>query len=258
MGLFDIFREANEDAHGARLDRGKQDTMRLLSTIDENVRVRALIGFVEKRNKLLSNIRNMTSKGCIDMGRFLQDEARKKYDIDLAESCALWMAGAWIESMERKSASAGEVHASLNDLAMKLDEVGKEDQDEVYDFDDEPEMAISPSLPNITKCDPIKWFDIGNYSAVIVKNVPNIAGIPSPIDYLYVMALFSESGPMPIFYVTAEKSFTGSVFLCTFDKHGNHSNYGGDSDWSNINTFAKKAFSILKSEVSRLDDDIPF
>ena len=76
MGLLDKFKEANEDAHGARLERGLQDTMSLLASIDEDIRVNALMRFIDKRNKLLSNIRNMTSKGCIDMGMFLQEEAR--------------------------------------------------------------------------------------------------------------------------------------------------------------------------------------
>jgi len=259
MGLFDIFKEANEDAHGARLERGMQDTMQLLSTIDEDIRIKALVGFIEKREKLLSNIRDMTSKGCIDMGRFLQDEARKKYDIDLAESYALWMSGAWMESMERKSQSAQEVHASLNDLAERLNDTTNEDHEENYGHEDEDqEIEISPTMPDITKCDPIKWIDIGEYSAVIVRNAPNIAGITGPVEYLYVMALFSEGESIPIFYVTAEKGFTGSVFLCAFDQQGNHSNYGADADWSDINTFAKEAYSILKNEVSSLDDDIPF
>ncbi|MCI5138029.1 MAG: hypothetical protein D3922_06355, partial [Candidatus Electrothrix sp. AR1] len=136
------------------------------------------------------------------------------------------------------------------------EDVESEEQKKAYDFDNEVEMTISPNLPNITKCDPIKWFNIGDYSAVIVKDAPNIADTPGLIEYLYVMALCSKSASIPLCYVTAEKSFTGSVFLCTFDQQGNiHSNYGDDSDWSNINTFAKEAFSILKSEVSRLDDD---
>lgn len=173
-----------------------------------------------------------------------------------------------VELLSKKGGPLEEVNEYLGNIGYmsrpvrffsgNLSEAESEVQEEVYDFDNESEMEISPNLPNITKCDPIKWFDIGDYSAVIVKNAPNLAGIPSPVEYLYVMALFSESGSMPIFYVTAEKSFTGRVFLCTFDKQGNHSNYGSDSDWSNINIFAKEALSILKSEVSRLDDDIPF
>lgn len=257
MGLFDIFKEANEDVHGARLERGMQDTMQVLATIDEDIRARALVDFIKKREKLLSNIRNMTSKGCIDMGRFLQDEARKKYDIDIGESSALWMAGAWLESMERKSQAAREVHASLNDLAEKLNASASEEQEATCDYNAEQEIVISPSMPDITKCAPIKWLDIGDYSAIIVKNAPNIAGITGPIEYLYVMALFSEES-IPFFYVTAERGFTESIFLCTFDQQGNHSNYGADADWSDISTFAKEAFSILKKEVASLDDDILF
>lgn len=249
MGLLDIFKEANEDAHGARLERGLQDTMSLLATLDDDIRVNALMRYMDKRNKLLSNIRNMTSKGCIDMGIFLQDEARKKYDTDLAESCALWMAGAWFESMERDSQSALAVYSSLNDLAEKLSDSEEDDNHDEDDFEEEDdEIVLLPSMPDITKCTPIEQFEIDDtYTAILVQNAPNFAGISGPVEYLYVMALFSENETLPIFYVTAEKGLTGSVFLCTFDHKGIHSNYGKDEDWSDINIFAEEALTILSN-----------
>lgn len=256
MGLFDIFKEANEDAHGARLERGMQDTIRLLESFDEDIRLRALHRFVDKRTKLLSNIRNMTSKGCIDMGKYLQNEARKKYDIDLTESCALWMAGAWLESMERKSIAACDVHKALNNLSVILEEAIIHDQEKNINIDNAQNITIFPDMPDISKCHPIKRFDIGEYTAVLVRNAPNVAGYPDTVEYMYVMALFADSDPMPIYYVTAEKSLSGKILLCAFDQTGNHDNFGCNSDWSDINTFSTEALSILREEAARYD--VPF
>jgi hypothetical protein len=226
--------------------------------MDDDLRVEALTGFIDKREKLLSHIRNMTSKGRIDMGRMLQDEARKKYDIHTSESFALWMAGAWLESMERKSDAAQEIHYSLNELAEQLNEVQDDDSGEnlKYSNDTNVDTKILLTIPDLTKCEPIKWFEIGNYAAVLVKDAPNIAGVSAPFEYIYAMALFSESSNLPIYHVTAERGLKGSVFLCTFDRKGNRENYGNDKDWSEIKTFAEMALSILHDEVNRLDGEL--
>ena len=260
MGLFDIFKEANEGAHGTRLESGFQETMQFLASMDDDLRVQALLRFLEKREKLLSHLRNMTDKGRIDMGRMLQDEARKKYDINTTEAYALWMAGAWLESMERKSSAARDVHSALEDLANKLlktVEEGHAASNSDYSNQLEEEISISPNMPDITKCKPIKWFKLGDYSAVLVANVPNVAGIPAPFEYLLVAALISEKSSLPLYYVTAEKGFSKQVFLCAFDRHGNHSNYGSDGNWSDIRAFATAALSLIKKEINRLDE-IPF
>jgi len=110
-------------------------------------------------------------------------------------------------------------------------------------------MNITADMPNVTKCEPLEFYDLGGYQAIIVRDVPNMAGIPSPTEYLYVMVLCPEGQGLPLFYVTAEKGMTGSVFLCTFDQDGNHSNYGADEDWSNLDSFTTAALSMLKEVI---------
>lgn len=121
MGFFSIISDANEDAHGERLKRGMQDTLHLLSTFEDMARAKTLMKFLDKKQKLSSSPQNFTAKNRIAMGRLMQDEARKLYDIDRPESFALWMAGAWIESMERRSSAACLVHEYLSELADALE-----------------------------------------------------------------------------------------------------------------------------------------
>lgn len=253
MGLFNIFQEANEEAHGKRLSRGFNDTIRLLSGIDEDLRIKALIGFMEKRKQLLSHMRDMTSKGKIDLGRKLQDEAAKTFDIHMSEACALWLAGAWLESHERTSDSAKQVCYRLDELVNVLDNEDSRTDDKQLLQKKNIDNGAFLTLPNITKCKPIKWFTIGQHSAVLVKDAPNIAGVNAPFKYVFVMALFCEGINLPIYYITAEEGASGGVFLCAIDDHGNRLNYGREKDWSNINIFINESLPILQNVVENLD-----
>ena len=124
MGIFSALKnvalEANEEAHGARLESGLQSTMTGLQSLQDNVRPEALIGFLVKRQRILGPMSNWSREGCIQVARALQDEARKHYDFNITESYACWMAGAWLESSIRNSTRASAVHKSLEGLARGL------------------------------------------------------------------------------------------------------------------------------------------
>ena len=120
MGIFDALRNANEEAHGARLRRGFEDTLIQLSVMDGDSRARTIAQFIDKREKLLGRKNDMTEKGMIDMGRYLQKEARRKYDLQKSEAIALWMAGGWLEGSVRASSEARGVSLALEELAEKM------------------------------------------------------------------------------------------------------------------------------------------
>lgn len=126
MGFFDALKnaanEANEAAHGERLKSGLASTISCVGALDDKVRAVALIKFIEKRKKLQERLPNWSRDGRIKVGRKLQDEARKCFDLDQAESYALWLAGAWIESGERESAAANYVHHALEELVNQITE----------------------------------------------------------------------------------------------------------------------------------------
>src|SRR5690606_18808680 len=110
MGFFsalkDAAAEANEGAHGERLKSGLASTMSCLEALDERVRMLAVARFIESRKTLQQQMPNWSREGRIKVGRALQAEARKCFDLDQAKSYGLWLAGAWIESGERQSAAA--------------------------------------------------------------------------------------------------------------------------------------------------------
>lgn len=130
MGIIDLFREANDDAHGVRLQKHLNDTLVRMAHLDDRVRAIALMRFIEKREKLVAYIPNMSEQGVLEMGRTLQKEARKQFDLNVAEGYALWLAGAWLESMIRKSADSREVHDRLEQLSEAMEEAEEDDHPE--------------------------------------------------------------------------------------------------------------------------------
>ena len=114
------FKEANEDAHGKRLREGLLSTGQAIKQLDERMLQLAFKKYLEKKTHLENQMINWSQEGKIKMGRTLQDEARSKFDFNQAESYALWLAGAWIESGFRRSDDAVFVHESLETLANEL------------------------------------------------------------------------------------------------------------------------------------------
>ena len=114
--------EANEQAHGERLRRELESTLSLMDGMNEEVRAYAILKFMEKRSTLKLNMANWSREGRIKVARALHASARKKFDLDQAESYALWLAGAWLESGARNSPQAEYVNNYIETFAKQLDD----------------------------------------------------------------------------------------------------------------------------------------
>ena len=112
--------DASEEAHGARLRAGLTSTGQHLQKLEPEVIGSMMTRYLEKRQMLANQRANWSRDGRIKMGSQLQQEAKKHYDFNQAESYALWLAGAWLESAERRSADAEFVHDALNKLALNI------------------------------------------------------------------------------------------------------------------------------------------
>lgn len=119
-GIASAAAEATEAAHGRRLREELLATGAQLKTLNENVLNRAMLGFISKCEALELEIDNWSTEGRIKMGRELQAQGKKHYDFNQAESHALWMAGAWLESGVRNSADAAFVRATLDELLGRI------------------------------------------------------------------------------------------------------------------------------------------
>lgn len=123
-------------------------------------------------------------------------------------------------------------------------------------------IPFNPSLPNITKCQPIRAYRIDDKLALLVKNPKSLAesqGIGAGIiEYLYALALITSEQDM-VLMITSERSGgvlramskntlgvdqTEDPFLCIFAESGAHLNLGSSPDWSNVDKFAGRALKI--------------
>jgi hypothetical protein len=59
----------------------------------------------------------MTRDGRLAMAQTLQKTARQTLDLNVAEGYALWLAGAWLESMDRPGIDAAKTHDYLDTAA---------------------------------------------------------------------------------------------------------------------------------------------
>lgn len=117
MGMFDDFKKSLAESPGRILWTQLQDTQQKMSRLNESVRTNALLGFMQKRDRLISELDNMTSQGRTDMGKLLQAKARATLDLNVSEGYALWLAGAWLESMDRPGIDAARAHEFLDRAA---------------------------------------------------------------------------------------------------------------------------------------------
>ena len=173
MGLFSMMREANEEAHGTRLRQHLDDTLMRMAQLNDQVRGTALMRFADKREKLLSNLPNMSKEGVIKMGRFLQSKARETFDLNIAEGYALWLTGAWAESMQRESGIAQGVHEQLDELAEGLSECVEEELDDSEDIEDAPKFSSFH-----------EWLHLFKYSAAQVNPGLEVREGSSLIDFM--------------------------------------------------------------------------
>jgi hypothetical protein len=120
--LTGAIKEVNEDVHGKKLIDGLNSTNQQLRMLESHIANSAIAGFLERRRIALAQVPNWSIDGRIKMGKTLQDEAKKKFDFNQAESYSLWLTGAWLESGARNSASAAQVHEFLERIANDLAE----------------------------------------------------------------------------------------------------------------------------------------
>jgi hypothetical protein len=120
MGMFGDFKQSLRESPGRILWGQLTDTRAKLAALPDNVRAVALMGFVDKREGLLTSLDNISSEGKVETGRSLQKKARETFNFNMAEGHALWMTGAWLESMERPGLEAAKTHDFLDRLGSQL------------------------------------------------------------------------------------------------------------------------------------------
>ncbi|HEX7114317.1 MAG TPA: hypothetical protein VF193_04245 [Steroidobacter sp.] len=113
--------QAASESRGQLLWTLLQDTISRMGGLPDRVRAAAIAGYLDKRTKLIDKLENMSEDGRIKMGKFLQSEARKQFDTNMAEGYALWLAGAWLESMQRPGAQAAMTHQYLESMAREFE-----------------------------------------------------------------------------------------------------------------------------------------
>ena len=78
----------------------------------------AIIGFVKMRNHLIASLDNMSKDGQIATAIKIQKNARETFDMDMGKGYALWLTGAWLESMNRPGIEAAKVCDFLDQTAL--------------------------------------------------------------------------------------------------------------------------------------------
>lgn len=109
--------DANDDAHGHRLLTEVQSTFSIIPTLDKRVQHAMGLGYLQIVERLVEMSAAWSPNERIKLGRLMQGQAREKFDVDVSGSYAKWMAGAWLESGDRKGVKAQQAYALLGGLA---------------------------------------------------------------------------------------------------------------------------------------------
>ena len=116
MGWFTDFKQTLDESPGRILWGQLGDTAKKLRHLPEPVATAAYLGFLHKRALLRARLANMSPDGRIATGITLQKRARDTFDLDLAEGYALWLTGAWLETMDRPGPDATRTHQALDGM----------------------------------------------------------------------------------------------------------------------------------------------
>ena len=116
----DALDEVEENRAGKRLREGLLSTGATLQNMPEHVLAATMASFLQKSAELAREADNWSLAGRLKVGDEMQEEAKKRFDFNQSESCALWLAGAWLESGSRKTAEAAFVRASLDDFRQRF------------------------------------------------------------------------------------------------------------------------------------------
>ena len=118
MGMFDEFKKSLADSPGRILWDQLQDTQKKMARLNPEICANALAGFVKMRDHLIPTLDNMTKDGQLKTAKQIQDTARQTLDMDVGKGYALWLTGAWLESMNRPGIEAARVCDFLDQTAI--------------------------------------------------------------------------------------------------------------------------------------------
>jgi len=119
-------------------------------------------------------------------------------------------------------------------------------------------LGIDFYIPTIISANSKKTLKFGSYEAIIFGDIIS----SGRIQYEYVLFLYEQGNPLPIYFVSAEKNLmaveTGSApyFLCSFDKNG-HQNFGLNASLNDLEYFTKKALEVVTSKYNLSHEDMP-
>ena len=111
-----IVTEANDAAHAKRLRDGLVSTGEHLKKMDADLLALTMDSYLERCNQLEHSSRNWSRDGKLKIAHELQRKARTEFDFNQAESFSLWLCGAWLESVCRRSHDAIFVRTTLDHL----------------------------------------------------------------------------------------------------------------------------------------------
>jgi len=115
--IFDVAKEANDEAHGARLLQEVHSSFSCMENLDGKVQYVAMTGYLQIQERFIAQMPNWSQEGRIELGRTMQRQAREAFDSDMASGYAKWLAGAWLASKERNSLKAQQAHGLLEGFA---------------------------------------------------------------------------------------------------------------------------------------------
>lgn len=104
-------------------------------------------------------------------------------------------------------------------------------------------IPFSPSLPDITKKNPMTTFSDGDYTMFIIEDVDPMGG-GGFIKYQYVAALFRRN--VPVCFVTLERSSVISNVLCVFENDGTRSNHGQLNESNLAQEFMARSKELMR------------
>lgn len=117
MGLFDDFKKSLAESPGRILWMQLQDTQQKMARLNPEICASALVGFVNMRDHLIPKLDNMTKDGQLKTAKQIQDNARETLDMNVGKGYALWLTGAWLESLNRPGIEAAKVCDFLDQTA---------------------------------------------------------------------------------------------------------------------------------------------
>jgi hypothetical protein len=106
-------------------------------------------------------------------------------------------------------------------------------------------IPFSPTLPDITKTEPIKAYLADPYGLYLSQDVLPIGGMDF-IKYKFVLALIDRHDNLPRCFVTLENSHLTSNVLCVFEPDGCHANYGSLEGPNLMQEFIERGIGLLR------------